>query len=241
MEADAVEMRFARRFLRDPFHPAGLGMTKINGQGLGGRAREFDQAFFEDDTAVRQRGDLTQVMADKQDGAPRGVRHVTHLAQAFLLEGMVPHRQHFVHDEDFRLEVGGDGEGEAHIHAAAVALDGGVEKALDLGEGDNLIELAGDLRARHAEDGTVEVDVLPTAELGMESGADLKQTGDPAPQLDAAGGGLGDAGKYLQQRGFARAVATDDAQHLAGFHLKRNILQRPELLLFQVSLVQPSP
>ena len=36
------------------------------------------------------------------------------------------------------------------------------EELLDLGEGHDLVELPGDLRSRHAEDGAVEVDVLAT-------------------------------------------------------------------------------
>ena len=37
--------------------------------------------------------------------------------------------------------------------------------------------------------------------------------------------------KNFQQRGFARAVAADDAHALALFDLKRDILERPEFLL----------
>ena len=45
-------------------------------------------------------------------------RDLVHLAQALLLELGVADRQHLVDDQDFRLEMRGDGEGEAHIHAA---------------------------------------------------------------------------------------------------------------------------
>ena len=34
---------------------------------------------------------------------------------------------------------------------------------------------AGDFRARHAENGPVEIDVLPAGQLGMKTGADLEQ------------------------------------------------------------------
>ena len=86
--------------------------------------------------------------------------HVVHLAEALLLELGVAHRQHLVDDEDLRLEVGRHGEGQPHVHAARVALDRRVEEAADLAELDDLVELALDLRPRHAEDGAVEVDVL---------------------------------------------------------------------------------
>ena len=48
--------------------------------------------------------------------------------------------------------------------------------------------------------------------------------------LDAALGRLGDAREDLQQRRFARAVAADDADHLAVLDLEADVLERPELL-----------
>ena len=105
---------------------------------------------------------------------------VAHLAEALLLEGDVADRQHLVDEQDLRLEVGGDGEGQADVHAAGVVLDGRVEELLDFGEGDDLVELAVDLGALHAEDRAVEIDVLAAGELGMEAGADLEQRADAA-------------------------------------------------------------
>ena len=61
-----------------------------------------------------------------------------------------------------------------------IALDRRVEELLDLGEGDDLVELASDLGPRHAEDGAVEIDVLAAGELGMKAGADLEQARDAA-------------------------------------------------------------
>ena len=76
--------------------------------------------------------------------------------------------------------MGGDGEGEADVHARGVALDRGVEEFLDLGEGDDLVEFAADLGAGHAEDGAVQVDVLAAGQFGVKAGADFEQAGDPA-------------------------------------------------------------
>ena len=68
-----------------------------------------------------------------------------------------PRRQppDLIDDQDFRLEMRRDGEGQPHIHAARIALDRRIEEPLDLGEGDDLVELAADLGARHAEDRAV--------------------------------------------------------------------------------------
>ena len=67
-----------------------------------------------------------------------------------------------------------------------IALHRRVEELLDLGKGDDLVELAPDLGARHAEDRAVEIDVLAAGQFGMEAGADLEQAGDAAPDGDAA-------------------------------------------------------
>ena len=50
-------------------------------------------------------GERLQLVADEQDG-PAAAGHVVHLAQALLLEGHVADRQHLVHDQDLRVEVG---------------------------------------------------------------------------------------------------------------------------------------
>ena len=72
--------------------------------------------------------------------------------------------------------------------------------ALDLGEGDDLVELARDLRAPHPEDRAVQVDVLAPGQLGVEAGADFEQAADAAADLDVALGRLGDPREDLQQR-----------------------------------------
>src|SRR5438552_1954611 len=110
-------------------------------------------------------------MADKED-CSASLGNIMHLAQALLLKHHVADCQHLVDDQDFRLEVGGYGEGEAHVHARAVPLDGRVEKFLDLCKVDNLIELTGDFRPGHPENGAVQINVLAAGQLEMKSCAD---------------------------------------------------------------------
>ena len=165
---------------------------------------------------------------DDQHGAAVAARHLVHLAKAFFLELGVADGEHLVDDQDLRLQMGGDGEGEAHIHARGIALDRGVEEFLDLGEGDDLVEFLADLGAAHAEDRTIQIDVLPPGQFGVKTGADLEQARDPAPERDPAGGRLGDAGKDFEQGRFAGAVAADDAEDLALLHLEADIVQRPK-------------
>ena len=72
-------------------------------------------------------------------------RDVPHLAEALLLELRVADRQHLVDDENLGLQMRRNGEGEAHVHAARIALHRRVEELLDAGEVDDLVELAVDL------------------------------------------------------------------------------------------------
>ena len=80
-------------------------------------------------------------MTHKQD-RPAGFGHVPHFPQALFLEGGIAHRQHFVDQQDLRLQVGGDGKGQAHLHPGAVMLEGGIDELLDLGKGHDFVELA---------------------------------------------------------------------------------------------------
>src|SRR4051812_2856450 len=98
--------------------------------------------------------------------------------------------------------MSGHGEGETHVHAAAVAFDGCIQEAFAAGEVDDGIELAFDFLFPHAEDLAVEVDVFATGEFRMEAGADFEEAADASKQLHFAGGGFGDAREYFKERAF---------------------------------------
>ena len=101
---------------------------------------------------------------------------------------------------------------------------------------DDLVELPVDLGPLHAEDGAIQVDVLPPGQLGMEAGADFQQRPDPPVDLGFAAGRLGDPGEDLQQRALAGAVAADDAENLALAHFKTDVPQRPDPFLIRASV-----
>lgn len=124
--------------------------------------------------------------------------------------------------------MGGDGEGETHGHAAAVALDGGVEEFFDFGEGNDLVEFGFDLVFAHAEDGAIEEDVLAAGEFRVEAGADFEEGGDTSIEGDASGGGFGDAGEELEEGGFACAIAANDANDFTGRDFEREVFDGPE-------------
>ena len=90
----------------------------------------------------------------------------------------VAYGEHFVDQQDVGLKVGRHREGEPHLHAARIVLDGHVDEGLDPGERDDLIEPAFDLAPSHAQDGAVDDDVFPPQRSPVKAGADLEQRAD---------------------------------------------------------------
>src|SRR6266700_8348321 len=74
-----------------------------------------DGGGVDPDDAVAEAADLIELMADQDDGAA-GAGHVSHFAQALLLEIDVADGEDFIDEENLRLQVRGDGEGQADVH-----------------------------------------------------------------------------------------------------------------------------
>ena len=125
----------------------------------------------------------------------------------------------------------GHGKSEANIHAAGKMFDRRIQKFFDLGEGDDFIELLFDFEPRHAQDGSVEKNVFPSGQFRMKPGSYFQQAGHPALHFDPAGCRLGDPAEDFEERRFARAVASNDADDVSALDLERDVLERPELLV----------
>src|SRR5262249_18084588 len=138
-------------------------------------------------------------MAHKKHSSAFSPRDLLHLPKAFLLEFGVSYRQYLIDDENIRFQMGSDGKGEPHVHSRAVMLNRRVEKPLDLGEGDDRIELARNLLPAHAQNRSIEEYVFPPGQLRMKSYSDLKQARHSPSKLDAAARWLRDPAKKLQQ------------------------------------------
>ena len=164
-------------------------------------------------------------MTHEQHGSALSFADVLHFADGFLLEFGVADGEDFVDDEDFGVEVGGDGETQPHHHAAAVTLHRGVDIAFAAAEVDYLVELAVNLVAFHAEDAAVHVDVFAAGEFRVEAGAYLEERGYAATGVDAAGGGGGDAAEELEQGALAGAVLADDAEDIAFLYIEADVLE----------------
>ncbi len=186
-----------------------------------------DLAVVDPDYAVAEAADLVELVGDEDDGAA-GAGDVAHFAKAFFLEIYIAHRQDLVDEEDFGFEVGGYGEGQADVHAAGVVLYGRVDKFFEFGEGDDFVEFASDVALAHAEDSAGEKSVFAAAELGMETGAYFEEAADAAVDFGEAGSGAGDARKNFEERGFAGAVASDEAEDFAFVDVHRDIFEGPE-------------
>src|SRR6202030_918807 len=132
--------------------------------------------------------DGVHVVADKDYGPALVGGHVLHLSETLFLKLGVADGQHFVDQKNFGIEVGGDGEGETHIHSAGITFHRRVEESFHFGEGDDLIELPFDLSARHSEDCAVQEDVFATGQFRMKTSSDFEKRSDTTINVDSASG-----------------------------------------------------
>ena len=169
-------------------------------------------------------------MGDQDDGLSL-LLHAGDAVQAFLLEGLVAHRQHLVDERDVRVEVDGDGEPQAHVHARGIVLDLVIDKGPQFAEFHDLVEDALQVPAPESQDGGVQVDVLPAGEVGVEAGPQLQQGGDGSVGADGALVGAQDLGHQPQHGGFSRAVGAYHPQGLPLVDGQVDVLQGPEELV----------
>src|SRR4030095_15892755 len=91
--------------------------------------------------------------------------------------------------------------------------------------GDDLVELAPNLRAAHAENRAVQEDVLASGQLRMKSGADFEQRSHASAHDRLSGGRIRDAREHFEQGALSRPVASDDADDLAFGDLERHVIE----------------
>ena len=115
-----------------------------------------------------------------EKNSPPPAADILHLSNAFLLKLRVANSQHFIDDQDLRLQMRRHRERQAHIHAAAVPLHRRVDKFFHSGKSHDLVKFLFYLRLVHPEDGPVEKNIVPPAEFRIKPGADFEQTGNTA-------------------------------------------------------------
>ena len=139
-------------------------------------------ALADEQGGVTEGGDRLEIVRHEDDRDP-GPAELVHALDAVRLKRHVANAQHFVDDEDVRIQVRGDREPEPRVHAGRVALHRRVDEVRDAGEFDDLVEPCGGLAALHAHDGALEKHVLAAGQVRMKSGGDLDQRADAAAHL----------------------------------------------------------
>src|SRR5215472_13997145 len=202
---------------------------------------EFHLSLMRNNSALTQLLDGRHVVGDEEHG-PARLADFSHLAQAFLLECHVAHGQHLVRDQYIGAEVSSQGEGQSDVHSTGVVFDRRVEKFLDLGKRYDLVKAGKDFAPAHAQQGTVEKDVLAARQLRMKTGSLFEQARDPAAQLNIPIGGIGNSRDDLEQRALARTGLSDNSPPLAISNVKTHIAQSPELIVVRrTALTAPRP
>ena len=125
----------------------------------------------------------------------------------------------------------GHREAEPYVHARRVVPYRFVDEAVQFGEGHDVIESLSDVPLSKAEDGAVQVDVLPAGEFRMEPSTQLEQGRQAAVDGGRSLVGPEDAGQHLEQRALAGSVAADDAERLSLLDVQGEVAQGPELFV----------
>src|SRR5262249_20098394 len=236
--ADGVEQRCRR----DP-SLAGASALPVPHIGLnhGGRALDVrvdrlcdrvvhhDLAFIKPYRRRAEVRDGGHVVADEEDGSAIPC-HFAHLAEALVLKGCVADGEHLVDNEDLRLQMRGDGEGQPNVHPSRIVLHRRVDEFLDAGKGDDLIETTSHLGGLHTEQDSTEVHVVAARQLVMKTGANLEERTNSPMELGMPLRRLDDARENLEQCALAGAVSADNADDLASFDVEADVVERPDRL-----------
>jgi hypothetical protein len=156
-------------------------------------------ATIEPDRAWTQASDGTEIMAHEYGRFACGAEF-RHRAETLALEFCVTRGEDFVNNDNFRLEVGGNCEGETEPHSVGILLERCINKPLYSGKDRDLVNPVSDVPAGHAEKRAVQVDVLSARQFWMKPRADLEYGSDPASCARDTCGWLCDSGQDLEER-----------------------------------------
>src|SRR5665213_439250 len=171
--------------------------------------------------------DRSQIVADEQERATRGAHDVEPL-KASAGERHVSHRERFIHDKHVRLNMCEECEGQAHRHAGGVIFNWHIDRFFQLREGHDLLELASSDGWLKPKKPAAVDEIFAAAEFGVKAGAQLEKAGDSSADGVVAAAGHEDAGEYLEQCGFPRAVGANDAEKLSLSHDEADVVEGGE-------------
>ena len=132
---------------------AGIGVRRerlpVAHDRLVGRAVELEPTLAQQHRSLAEPLDLRRIVRDEDD-RPAALLELEHLAEALALERLVADREHLVEQQHVRVQVRRDREAEPHVHPRRVGAHRPVDRLLELGEGDDLVEALADLGAAQA-------------------------------------------------------------------------------------------
>ena len=146
-------------------------------------------------------------------------------AVALCLEEHVSNAECFVNYKYLGIYVDGNRKCKTDEHTARIGLAGLVHIVADIGKGKNVVDLLIDLILGKAHHGTVQIDILDTVIIHVETRTEFEQCGDPSVHLDLTRCGSKDTRKDLEKCGLARSVCSDDADGLALLYFEVDTLQ----------------
>ncbi len=195
-------------------------------------------ALLDPDGGLTEALDLLHAVANEKHRHISGIDEVLDAALALLLEEHVAHGERLVDDEDVGLGDGRDGEGDARNHAARIVLERHVHEIMQLGEVDDLVEMAVDELPGVSQESAVEVDVLARGKLHVEARAELDERRDIAAHDAFAFAGLQHSGDNLEHSRLAGTVGAHKAHDRALGNLEADVLECTELLEVKLAFHQ---
>src|SRR6185437_3736766 len=113
-----------------------------------------------------------------------------------------------------------------------------IQEGANTGEVHYAVQLGADLIAAHAENRAIQVDVLSSSQLRMETSPHFNQRGQPASDLDLPVRRSGNTGQQLEDGALPRTIVPNDSDRFATSHGKADVPQRPKLLATAAQLSQ---
>ena len=108
------------------------------------------------------------------------------LIHALALECFVADGQHLIDKQDVGVGVHRDRERQTHVHARRVELDLRVDEIADLGERNDAVEALVCFLARQSKDRRVQVHVVSSGQIRVETRSEFEQRSEPSPAHDTA-------------------------------------------------------
>ncbi len=174
---------------------------EVIGDDLSGLAEIGDTTVVQPEGAVADGFDVGHGMADEEDGYSTGAE-LADLAHGALAKAGVADGERLIDEQNFGVNVNGDGEGQPDDHATGVGFDRLIDEIANIGEGFDFGVAFVNLACGETQDGAIEIDVSAAGEFRVKAGAEFQERRHPPVDPDGPGGGLQDTGNELEEGAF---------------------------------------